>query len=681
MALSLAGIVAYVVLCVFILCAFIPALVIAIIRFKQDWDDIYFVKRRRLLVILLFVLNAINGFFHFGLDLGLDFNLIHISTYKSILTFISSPILLNLVGLTVARIWLLYYDMEIQRFQQNKQWRMAIDPNEIESQNWFISHINTFGNQILFILFVFGVSLVVLVLSIVCDYLIVLQFITLGSYCMTMVFIWNFRLRSFAYYDSLGIKRELLYICFYGFLCFLFALILEIIIGTPEKGTGILWAYYDIATAFGIIYILVFVSKKLSLPKRMDLNQRKLSEITISHWSHIIVTSVGYQSFMKHLEKEICSENMLFITEYIQIKNVLKIEIHDLMQDILSKHLQLFKLDIELPNDAPQSLIGKKMHDELVLQNSLYNDSNKNNGNGYDSDIDSGDSQLELLSHQVDIIKSAFVLLYNKYIDPRRALFMINLSYPVRHRLTALFAIDNYNYYNGVSKRNSSIKGIHNNNSNNNRRGNNNNNNTSNNNNFNSNQLFVPNVGSIKINLGNDNNNSNGESRKEIGDNGSDNVQAMAIATLATQMAGSSSGTSETYGMDESMSGQGQAQGNKRNSKNRSGLSLKRGSKNRLSQLGKFARASLIQLNIGDSNNNNTTNNNNQLSKARSISSVDVFQNSVASMLVATETAAVEISMLLRQSFARFKDSEEEFNQVSQLAIEHLQLNNNSNHV
>ena len=36
----------------------------------------------------------------------------------------------------------------------------------------------------------------------------------------------------------------------------------------------------------------------------MDLNQRKLSEITISHWSHTIVMSVGYQSFMTHLEKE-----------------------------------------------------------------------------------------------------------------------------------------------------------------------------------------------------------------------------------------------------------------------------------------------------------------------------------------------------------------------------------------
>ena len=41
------------------------------------------------------------------------------------------------------------------------------------------------------------------------------------------------------------------------------------------------------------------------------------------------------------------------------------------MQDILSKQLQLFKLDIELPNDASRSLIAKKMHDELVLQNML----------------------------------------------------------------------------------------------------------------------------------------------------------------------------------------------------------------------------------------------------------------------------------------------------------------------
>ena len=100
-----------------------------------------------------------------------------------------------------------------------------------------------------------------------------------------------------------------------------------------------------------------YSSKKSSLAKSMDLNQRKLCEITISYSSHTIVTSVGYQSFMSNLEKEICSEN---ISEYLQIKNVLKIEMHDVMQDILSKHLQLFKLDVELPNDAHNHKLPKK---------------------------------------------------------------------------------------------------------------------------------------------------------------------------------------------------------------------------------------------------------------------------------------------------------------------------------
>ena len=90
-----------------------------------------------------------------------------------------------------------------------------------------------------------------------------------------------------------------------------------------------------------------------------------------------------------------------------------------------------------------------------------------------------------------------------------------------------------------------------------------------------------------------------------------------------------------------------------------------------MSQLGKFAKVNLLNhSNLG----------NYQLSPTKSVESVDVFENSIKSMIEATETAAVEVSMLLRQSFGRFKDSEEEFHKVCQLAIEHLRLND-SNHL
>ena len=76
---------------------------------------------------------------------------------------------------------------------------------------------------------------------------------------------------------------------------------------------------------------------------------------------------------------------------------------------------------------------------------------------------------------------------------------ILNLSYPIIHRLTGLLAIDNYNYYNGVSKPNSNQ--VYHDKSNNNNSGSNNTNN---------NLSCVSNVGSIEFNLGNNDGNNNG---------------------------------------------------------------------------------------------------------------------------------------------------------------------------
>lgn len=47
--------------------------------------------------------------------------------------------------LMVVRFWIFYYDSQLNQFNKNKGWRMAIDPKK-EFTNWFVDHEHNLGN-------------------------------------------------------------------------------------------------------------------------------------------------------------------------------------------------------------------------------------------------------------------------------------------------------------------------------------------------------------------------------------------------------------------------------------------------------------------------------------------------------------------------------------------------------
>ena len=49
-------------------------------------------------------------------------------------------------------------------------------------------------------------------------------------------------------------------------------------------------------------------------PSSLNKNQATKSVI-YNHWSQIVCTALGYESFMNHLETEFSLENLLFVTE------------------------------------------------------------------------------------------------------------------------------------------------------------------------------------------------------------------------------------------------------------------------------------------------------------------------------------------------------------------------------
>eukprot|EP01084_Bolivina_argentea_P029151 54108_1 len=81
-------------------------------------------------------------------------------------------------------------------------------------------------------------------------------------------------------------------------------------------------------------------------------------------WSKIVATKEGYESFANFLEREFSIENILFVTEYIQLKKAMLTQA-DLYNQIIDE-LKL-KYELNLPDSIPLSLITKNFNDEIEV--------------------------------------------------------------------------------------------------------------------------------------------------------------------------------------------------------------------------------------------------------------------------------------------------------------------------
>ena len=79
---------------------------------------------------------------------------------------------------------------------------------------------------------------------------------------------------------------------------------------------------------------------------------RTIANKNVKHWSIVVSSSYGYELFINHLEREYSIENLLFLTEYLQLKFVIKKYYNNDKQiiDLISNNKQLqFNVDLPLP--------------------------------------------------------------------------------------------------------------------------------------------------------------------------------------------------------------------------------------------------------------------------------------------------------------------------------------------
>merc|ERR1719361_1501602 len=88
-----------------------------------------------------------------------------------------------------------------------------------------------------------------------------------------------------------------------------------------------------------VLYVMILYPQR-----RMNTNLQRESSMCTQRvsWKKIIESDDGYEQFANFLEKEFSCENILFITEYVQLKNAMN------ECDVLKEHMDALELTYSL---------------------------------------------------------------------------------------------------------------------------------------------------------------------------------------------------------------------------------------------------------------------------------------------------------------------------------------------
>ena len=458
----------------------------------NHWNQQYFIKRRHVL-ILLELISAL-GFNGMGITVvlatlvkrvekdNIDLNL---SDDTIAIIYDTSQIIFCIVsisfGLTIVliRIWIFYYDMEISHIKKNQNWQMVIDA-DIINNNWFLNIKNQqkYYNAKFLAKIGFSVDLIAITLIIILWYsgwpvLATMVFIL----CPSLKFLWAIKIwrkyncNNWKREDCFDVKKEItLSVCMLGSYCIIL-FILHFVVSYVYKRDSMPHALFSVVLiGFGSIgwcylvvpYVINMQRKKYSnIITNRNKNSNSNKKENRMRWQEIVTTNDGYQQFINHLETEFSVENLLFLTEYIQVKNVLKNSYQSIWESMMNDKEKNRHIKFNVPlsnvsgenfkknNGIPVSKIAKQLSDSINIEiNSINNSENKkeenyNNENRNDGQDDRKDDGLQLQDKKkkenncecgLFVIRS-FSILYSKYIDENNAPFMINIASLTRNNL------------------------------------------------------------------------------------------------------------------------------------------------------------------------------------------------------------------------------------------------------
>eukprot|EP01084_Bolivina_argentea_P113711 202621_1 len=409
----------------------IPVCIYCARRLHQNWNEFYMQKRGPILILCIYIFACLGPLFEYPYYSILK--LINPTANYFALPHVLVMILsllprFGLLSLLTLRVYLLWFDFEYSRILTSKKWLILMNPSFLQT-NWFSINKRKYGSSKYMTLYI--------VLPVVCIYYstyaiihISIRNYTSGSIQNSLVLgftaFWMF-IHAFIcikywkrypkFMDNLYIRQELKItikiLC--AVVVSIFAVSMLAMFEFYDEEASIILLYIISGSLTFLYWLMVAYPQQMcnpSLKKRASL-QRQLSNLikpeskfnTYVSWKQITGEMKGYEHFCNFLEKEFAIENLMFITEYIMIKNIMK----------QNGKFHIDELELKYELNIPST-----------LETSLIASDFKNN----------------------EIFIEAVHRVYCKYINPSTANMEVNLSYDTRSQLTVVFAqfgnMDNY---------------------------------------------------------------------------------------------------------------------------------------------------------------------------------------------------------------------------------------------
>eukprot|EP01084_Bolivina_argentea_P023890 44616_1 len=414
----------------------VPTICYMSYQLKQNWNEPWLLRRRRPLILIICVLL----FYIIGIECP-SYTISYISP-KNILTTNIYAVILTIsmvvkfwaASFILLRIYLLYYDHEYNRMLTKNKWKILIDPIGLPKQAswWLINRQRKYGDEewmIYYIVLPFTIPYTLL--YIIIRIIVLIQFDIINDFYHIFYYVYDVGFTAAWIFTAIGIgtyfwkkypkfadiwliRKEIsisLFVqLFNAMQQIILLLIIQPMVDIPLTQLSV--AIFSIFMCFGLYVIVVYpqtaeIRKSKALRNKItDKEQLKI------RWEQLVTTKDGYESFMGFLEKELSTENLLFITEYVQLKwRMTSIEI---LRKKINDEIGLL-YDLNFPESLPLSVIAKEFTENMNTID--MDDWNKIN----------------------EYVWSALNEMYDKYINENTADLEVNISSRKRKAIKNVF--------------------------------------------------------------------------------------------------------------------------------------------------------------------------------------------------------------------------------------------------
>eukprot|EP01084_Bolivina_argentea_P046633 85871_1 len=344
--------------------------------------------------------------------------------------------------LCAIRTWLLYYNRKYHTKIVENVWKNEINPNQI---SWFIRNKHKYGSfkyifmriafipSILFLFFEISVDIIFGHAGIHDQILNIFLPVTIYITC----FILYYKISDF--YDSFNVRKEIYYECvtLCTAMCIeIFSVIMFFIIDAIHKHTDthylerLEWLFAAIIT-YITLFVLCLISTAYPVYLYTKTNQLKKEEVSSTPKSsmlEVISTRDGYKKFITHLVNHFATENLLFVTELIQIKHNFQVK-HNNIITCVPKNSDLQMLtETEFTYFSEDTCVTIDFNEENK-ENTENNENTLCVGGGLKTGVtfscifDSNDHLVCKINLPLKLPHSQILEKYNNFIDQMDCLF------------------------------------------------------------------------------------------------------------------------------------------------------------------------------------------------------------------------------------------------------------------